>query len=157
MSDFTPFNVKKPRMNIFGPIILLMPVLVALYFCEWQVVAAFFIATFVVPFILIFAINLFGQKAMDFKDVIETGFLFSIAGIPIYFILILPIYYALKSSSMPMLYSFPASVSIIMLIIYALMTTKAWDYRVILAVIVCGILHSLFIMWLISKFKAISF
>lgn len=144
-------------MNIFGSIVLLMPVLIALYFCEWQVAVAFFIAVLVVPFILIFLINLFQQKAMGFNDVIETGFMFSIAGIPIYFILILPVYYVLKSSNMPIVYSFPASVSVIMVIIYTLITTKPWDYKAALVVTACSVVHTLFIIWLISKLKSISF
>src|SRR5690606_256967 len=96
-------------------------------------------------------------KAMGFNDVIETGFMFSIAGIPIYFILILPVYYVLKSSNMPIVYSFPASVSVIMVIIYTLITTKPWDYKAALVVTACSVVHTLFIIWLISKLKSISF
>lgn len=157
MPDFVPFKVKKPSMNVLGPIVILMPVLIALYFCEWQVVIAFFLAVSIVPFALIFLINLFQQKAMGFNDVLETGLLLSIAGIPIYCILILPIYYVLKSSSMPMPYSFPASVSIIMVILYTLITTKPWDYKAALVVTTCSTIHALFIIWLISKLKSISF
>lgn len=144
-------------MNILGPLILLMPVLVALYLCDWQVAIAFFIAILIVPFIFILLIDLFQQKPMGFNGVLETGFIFFIFGIPLYFILILPIYYLLKSTSMPIIYSFPASVSVIMLILYTLITTKPWDYKAALVVIACSVVHTYFIIWLISKFKAISF
>jgi hypothetical protein len=144
-------------MNILGPLIILAPVLVALYLCEWQVVIAFFIAILIVPFIFIFLIDLFQQKPMGFNGVLETGFMFFIIGIPLYFILILPIYYILKSTSMPMIYSFPASVSVIMLITYTFITTKPWDFKTALVVIACSVVHAYFIIWLISKFKAITF
>lgn len=157
MSDFTPLSVKKPRMNILGPIIILIPVLIALFLCEWQVAIAFLIAILIVPFVFILLIDFFQQKPMSYKDVLELGFMFFIIGIPIYFILILPMYYGLKSMGMPILYSFPASVSVIMLILYTLITTKPWDYKAALVVVACSISHGLFIIWLIGKFKSITF
>lgn len=148
-------------MSILGPIILLVPVLIAFYFCEWQVVVAFIVAIFVVPFTIIFLTHLFEvffqHKPIDFKGVFEIWGLFSLAGIPIYFILILPLYYVLKSSSIPVLYSFPASVCIIMFLLFVLLVTKTWGYKEFLVVVGCSILHSLFIIWLISKLKSISF
>lgn len=164
MSDFTPLKTKpqSSSMNILGPIVILIPVLIALYFCEWQVVAAFVVTILVVPLAIFFFTHLFEiffqHKPMDFKEMFEMWGMFAVAGIPIYFILILPLYYILKSSGgIPMLYGFPAGVTIIMLLLFVLLATRSWGYKEVLVVIGCSALHSLFVIWLISKLKAISF
>lgn len=144
-------------MKILGPIIIFIPVLIALILCEWQVAIAFLIAILIVPFLFILFIDFFQQNPMGYKDVLELGFMFFIIGIPIYFILILPMYYGLKSMSIPIVYSFPFGVSITMLVLYTLMTTKPWDYKAALVVIACSVSHGFFIIWLIGKFKSITF
>lgn len=149
-------------MNILAPLIIITVLLVALYFCEWQVVLAFTLAVLVLPFTLLFLTHLYEViiqgKQMDFNSAFEIGALFSIAGIFIYFPFILPIYYALKSANnFPILYSFPLSVSIVLFILFILMATKPWGFKEFLVVVGCSMLHALFILWLISKFKSLSF
>src|SRR5690554_4913251 len=121
MPEFHPFKRSKqsPTMSKFLPFIfILIPVFLAFWLCEWQVVVSFFIGIIVVPVMLIFLFHLyevlFLQKELDLNGAFEIGALYSVVGLPVYFIFILPVYYALKSFSFPLVYSFPVSISIIM-------------------------------------------
>lgn len=149
-------------MNVLAPLITIIALLVALYLCEWQVIAAFFVAVVAVPIILVFLTHLYEvgvqHQPMNLKEAFEMGSFFSLAGVFIYFPLILPVYYVLKSAvNFPILYSFPFGVCIIILALFALMATKPWGYKEFLMIVACSMLHAFFILWLISKFKSIGF
>lgn len=149
-------------MNIIAPILFfLIPILVALWLCEWQVVAAFLIGIFVIPPFLFFLTHLFQvfteQKRMDLNGLFEVGALFSFAGFPIYFLIILPIYYALKASKVPLVYSFPFCLSVVMFILFVIITEKEWGSIAFFSIVACSIFHALFILWLISRLKSIAF
>src|SRR5690606_27275189 len=142
------------------PVILfLIPVALAFWLCEWQVVVSFLIGIIVVPLILISAIHLyeatFMEKKIDFTEVFEVSALFSAVGLPLYLIAILTLYYALKTLSYPLVFTFPVSITVIMLTLFILITTKSWGYKEVLVILTCSFIHSYFIIWLISRFKAI--
>ena len=161
MPEFHPF--KSPQQSqtmskLLPFIFILIPVFLALWFCEWQVVVSFFIGIIIVPVMLIFLFHLyeilFLHKRIDLNGAFEIGALYSVVGLPIYFIFILPVYYALKSFSFSLVYSFPVSISVIMFLFFMFVTTKPWGYKEFLVIVACSLIHSYFIIWLISKLKS---
>ena len=148
-------------MNRFLPLLfILTPIVIAFYFAEWQVVVAMLIGVLVVPFLLILLFHGFEvlllYKKLDISGVLAVGGMFAIIGLPIYLMVIMPIYYALKSLPYPLVYTFPCSISVIMFLLFILITTKPWGYKEFLLVVFCSLVHSFLIIALISRFKAIS-
>lgn len=146
-------------MNIILPILLfLTPLLISLKLCGWPVTAAFIISIVVVPFCMVLFVHLIEvalqTQKFNFRDCVEIGAMFSFAGIPIYFLLILPLYYLLRSSTFPFYITFPCSVSAVMLALCFLIAERPLTYLYVMAIIACSILHSLLITWLIAKFNA---
>ncbi|VAW84350.1 hypothetical protein MNBD_GAMMA16-1921, partial [hydrothermal vent metagenome] len=70
---------------------------------------------------------LFLDKPVDFKEIFVIGGIFSLAGIPIYLVLIMPVYsILLKVIQFPIVVTFPSAATIIMLLLFAFFTTKEW-------------------------------
>ena len=148
-------------MNRLLPLIfILIPIFIAFYLAEWQVVVSILIGVLVVPLFMIFLFHgyevLFLDRKLDLNTVLEVGALYGIIGIPVYLIGIMPIYYALKTLSYPLVYTFPFSISVVMFLLFMLITTKPWGYKEFFLIVSCSLVHSYFIIWLISRFKAIS-
>lgn len=148
-------------MNRLIPFIfILLPVLIAFYLAEWQVVVSILIGVLVVPFFMIFLFHgyevFFLQKKLDVSGVLAVGGMYAIFGLPIYLIGIMPIYYVLKSLPYPLVYTFPFIISTVMFLLFILLTTKPWGYKEFLIIVSCTLVHSYFIIWLISRFKAFS-
>jgi hypothetical protein len=148
MSDFFPIVV----------IILLLAILgMGFILCGWRVIVAFLLTTLITPFVVVFFIQLvewvFSQKAINLSDLMQIGGLFALGSIPIYFILILPLYYRLSSLPLALSISFPSCVSIILVGLAYLVASEPLSFAVILVLIACASLHALLILWLIARLQ----
>jgi len=148
-------------MDLLFPIILfLIPILIAFKLCEWQVVTAFILALIAVPAVMILSFHFFEifylNKSSDFAEAFTISGMFSIFGFPIYLIIVLPLYYFLQSLQFPLHYSFPMIITILMIILFVLITEKEWGWKEIVVILLCSYVHSYFILWLISKLKYFS-
>ncbi|WP_375578534.1 hypothetical protein ABWH96_16105 [Marivirga tractuosa] len=149
-------------MDFILPILFfLIPILIAFKLCEWQVVAAFLVGVVLVPFLMISLFHLyevyFMSKTLDFKGALSISAMFSVFGLPIYLIIVLPFYYFLQTLQFPIHYSFPILISIIMCILFVLITEREWGWKQIAVIILCSYVHSWFILWMIAKLKNIQF
>lgn len=148
-------------MSIIFPVVFFaIPLLVALKLCGWQIVVSFLIAIFVVPFCVVFLSNftqaVIEKQEFSFKDSLAITAMFAVPGIPIYFLIILPLYYFIQARDINFYIAFPCAVSVIMLFIVKLLENEPQPFWFYLVVISCGIAHSLLIVWLIIKLKALS-
>jgi len=141
----------------FGHVLLVLLILLAFYVSEWQVALAFLVAVIMVPITYVLSYHMYEVivKGQEFDSVkIMMGGIFAMLGIPVYYALMMPSYYILKNLGFPIIISFPFVVSVIILILFKILATKPWGFTVFITLAGCGILHSLFILWLISKFKS---
>lgn len=148
-------------MSILFPIAFFaIPLLIALKLCGWQVVVSFLVAIFIVPFCVVFFTHLVqvmtGKQTFNFKECLEISGMFAIPGIPIYFLIILPLYYFIQTLNINFYIAFPCAVSVIMLVIVKLLENEPQPFWFYLVVIGCGVAHSLLIVWLIIKLKSLS-
>ena len=148
-------------MSILFPILFFgIPLVVALKLCGWQVVVSFLIAIFIVPFCVVFFSiliqSLVEKQEFSFKECLAITAMFAVPGIPIYFLIILPLYYFIQTLNVNFYIAFPCIVSAIMLVIVKLLENEPQPFWFYLVVIGCGVAHSLLIVWLIIKLKAIS-
>lgn len=148
-------------MDVLIPILIfLVPILIAYKLCEWQVVSAFLVGLIVVPFFIIFLFHVyeiyFIGKSPDFNRAFTILAMFALFGLPIYLIIILPLYYFLQSLQFPINYSFPIVISIIMSILFSLMNERDWGWKQIAVILLCSYVHSYFILWLMAKLRSIS-
>jgi len=148
-------------MNIIPTIIIILIIIMALLFYPWFVSVAFILTIALIPSLILSMSGIFQMlfldKPVDFKEIFVIGGIFSLAGIPIYLILIMPVYsILLKVTQFPIVVTFPSAVTIIMLLLFAFFTTKSWGYIQILIITGCSVLHSLVVLWLISKLKSLS-
>ncbi|MCF6260964.1 MAG: hypothetical protein L3J98_12540 [Gammaproteobacteria bacterium] len=148
-------------MSILPHFVILTLAIIALLLYPWFVNVSFLLAIVLVPsfILLLYGIfqTLFMDKQIDFIEIFTAGSLYSLAGIPIYFILVIPVYLALlKVTQFPIIFTFPFSLTIIMLLLFVFLTTKSWGYIEVLVITGCSVLHSFFILWLISKLKPLS-
>lgn len=164
MSDFKHLKVKKKSkpMDILLPIFFfLIPIVIAFKLCEWQVVTSFIIGVVAVPFLMILLFHLyeiyFMNKPSDFKGVLSISTMFAMFGLPIYLIMILPLYYFLQTLQFPFHYSFPIIISTIMSILFVIITEREWGWKQIAVIILCSYVHSWFILWVISKLRNIQY
>lgn len=148
-------------MGILFPILFFgVPIAVALKLCGWQVVVSLLIAIFVVPFCVVFfsilTQSLVEKQEFNIKECLALTAMFALPAIPIYFYIILPLYYFIQTLNVNFYIAFPCFVSAIMLVIVKLLENEPQPFWFYLIVISCGIAHALLIIWLIIKLKALS-
>jgi len=145
--------------SIFLFIFFLLPIVLAIKFYGWRDITAFLIAIFLVPIVVFCVVGLstmfLEKKPVDFRGAFEIGALFGFVGVPIFFFIIIPIYYRLKTLSMSLYISFPASVAMVMLTLYVCLATRDIVYEAIPVIVACGIVHAFLIIWLIKKINTI--
>ena len=111
-------------MNVMPTIIIILMIIMALLFYPWFVSVAFILAIALIPSLILSIPGIFQMlfldKPVDFKEIFVIGGIFSLAGIPIYLILIMPVYsILLKVTQFPIVVTFPSAVTIIMLLLFA--------------------------------------
>ena len=148
-------------MSMLFPILFFgIPLVVALKLCGWQVVVSFLAAIFIVPFCVVFFTHLvqvvIGKQVFNVKECLEISGMFAIPGVPIYFLMVLPLYYFIQTLNVNFYIVFPSVVSLIMLAMVKLLENEPQPFWVYLVVASCGIAHSLLIVWLIIKLKSLS-
>ncbi|WP_188466014.1 hypothetical protein [Marivirga lumbricoides] len=148
-------------MDVILPVLIfLVPILIAFKLCEWQVISAFLVGLIAVPFFIIFLFHVyeiyFIGKSPDFNGAFTISAMFAMFGLPIYLIIILPLYYFLQSLQFPINYSFPIVISIIMSILFLIMNEREWGWKQIAVILLCSYIHSYFILWVIAKLRSIS-
>jgi len=129
---------------------------------ELQVVAAFSIAVIVTFVIACIYVKINDQHNSDpFSFVGNAVILISVilVATPTHFIILMPLYYALKDFDYPVFISLPVMSILPCYIVYGF-SIKLWDddfpFIVILAVIVYSVLDSFFILLLIEMFKFVA-
>lgn len=137
-----------------------LPLLVPFILCRWQVLVAFLLVSFTVPFFFTFLFGVFGMvfqgEVFDPGMWLGMGMLFAIPGIPIHLLAILPLYYLMRSRSFPLHITFPCCVAAVFLACFIMLAEKSVPYVAFLIIVGCAIVHALLIMWLIEKFNASS-
>ncbi|RYY74916.1 MAG: hypothetical protein EOO52_11390 [Gammaproteobacteria bacterium] len=145
--------------SIFLLIFFLLPIVLAMKLYGWKDITAFLIAIFFVPTAFFAVVGLAGLifkgTSFDAEGLFAIGFVFGLVGIPIYFFIIIPIYFLLKKFSTPLYITFPASVTAVMLLSYVCLSAREIIYMAIPVIAACSIVHSLLIMWLIKKINTI--
>ena len=145
--------------SIFLLILFLLPIVLAIKFYGWRDVTAFLIAIFFVPTAFFAVVGLAGlileEAPFDLEGLFAIGFAFGLVGVPIYFFIIIPIYFSLKKFSIPLYITFPASLTAVMLILYVCLSARDVVYMAIPVVAACSMAHAFFIMWLIKKINTI--
>jgi len=145
--------------------ILLSIFIVVLLYHPWFVSLAFVLAAILVPTLVLFLVEafqiLFLNKSADFKEVFAIAGIFSFVGVLIYLVLMMPAYSVLsRITQLPIIFTFPFAVTIIMLLIFFIFANKPLNYGDtfirVSVIATCSVLHSLFILWLISKLKQFS-
>lgn len=159
--EYVNFTVEEKKQSLLGPIvgviIFILPIVVAFRLCDWRVVVSFLISITAVPALFIglgglYAIYVENQtlKWNDFGAVLAIFVLF---GIPIYFLLVLPLYYVLTSLSFPIMISFPLLITVLAFSIFLLMVTRPWGIADVVGIVVCSVLHSMMILFGIVLLK----
>ncbi|WMJ72281.1 hypothetical protein RCC89_03745 [Cytophagaceae bacterium ABcell3] len=148
-------------IRILVLIIYFIPLFVAFYVCEWQVVVAFIIGVWVVPPVL-FALSegasylIHGEFTVGLNDIFSLGMIFSLVGMFIYFVAILPLYYVLQTLDYSIYLTFPSAIFLVMLILFTLLATQSLGVLGLAVVLFCSIVHSLMILWIIDMLKALT-
>ncbi|HTF96843.1 MAG TPA: hypothetical protein VL995_11975 [Cellvibrio sp.] len=148
-------------MSILFPILFFgIPLVIALKLCGWQVVISFLVAIFIVPFCVVFFTHLAqvitGKQVFNVKECLEISTMFAIPGVPIYFLIVLPLYYFIQTFNINFYIAFACAVSVVMLVVAKLLENEAQPFWVYLVMAGCSIAHSLLIVWLIAKLKSVS-
>lgn|SRR5690606_27708167 len=90
------------------------------------------------------------------KECFAITAMFKVTDIPIHFFIILSLCYFIQALNINFYLAFPCIVSATILVIVKLLENEPQPFWFYLIVIGCGVAHSLLIVWLIIKLKAIS-
>ncbi|VAW67473.1 hypothetical protein MNBD_GAMMA10-1736 [hydrothermal vent metagenome] len=139
--------------------LLIIIALVAI-FSEWQVTAAFFIASTVMPFLFIFLSDIFRalfkkKYKFKFREACKQGWKPGSSFGIVAFIFLLPLYYAVSAFEYSIVFSFPIATTIIMLSSVKIAVKKSFGFIIFIISILFSISHSLLILWLISFFNSL--
>ena len=148
-------------MNILFPILFFgFPFVVAIKLCGWQVAVSFLIAILAVPFFAVLLTHLLDvaleKQRFDFKGCLAITGIFAIPGVPLYFLIILPLYFFIQKFNVNFYLAFPLVVSLMMLVTVKLLEKEPQPFWFYLLVTGCGIAHALLIAWLIVRLKSLS-
>lgn len=132
--------------GVFGLLLLVLPIALAYWLVEWRLVTAFVSTAVLFPFLAISLVQLFlvlfQDKKFDWIEVKDIGAIFAIGSIYVYMILVLPAFLYLRGFSVPIIWSFPAMVSMIVFGLFLLLkNNKPWGFEVPLTLIICSTLH----------------
>ena len=145
--------------GIFLLAFFLLPIVLAIKSYGGRDITAFLIAIFFVPIAFFAVLGLAGlifkETPFDVEGLFAIGFAFGLVGVPIYFFIIIPIYFSLKKFSIPLYITFPASLTAVMLILYVCLSAREVVYMALPVIATCSVVHAFCIMWLIKKINAI--
>lgn len=155
------FSVEEKKESFFVPIvgwiIFFLPILIAFRLCDWRVVTSFLISIISVPTFFIGLEGLYRayvqHETVDWKDAASISGIFILFSVPIYFLVVLPLYHLLKTFSFPIILSFPLLITAIAFSFFLLMVTKPWGIKEILIILVCSVFHSMVILLGITLLK----
>lgn len=140
--------------GLLGLLLLIAPIIIAFKVCGWRYITAFIVAIFGVPAAVILGSAIYEalihSGEFDLKEILGFSAILGIAGLPIYFLLVIPVYFGLKRLSFPVMYSFPLSLIAIMLAFFLLISDQPMGIDVVLIISGCSLLHAFFILWLIK-------
>lgn len=148
-------------MSMILPIMLLLLLVGALFLSKRHIVIAFLVPVMILPFGFL-ALDAAYQSAtqqqdiFDFSEILSAGLFLSMLGIPIFFIVVLPVYHGLLRIHLPIIATFPMAVAVIMLLVAYLITERPLTPAPILAIAGCGLIHAFVILSLISTMKSFS-
>jgi hypothetical protein len=142
---------------ILGLIVFILPILVALKFCDWRVVISFAISIVLVPIFFVSLTHLYMVNIQNEESSWDTAGIaakiFILASVPIYFVLVLPLYHYLKTLQFPLSISFPLVITAIAFSIFLLLVTKPWGLKEVLIIIGCSVFHAFVILFGIALLK----
>lgn len=149
-------------MDFLPVLIVLIPLFLSPFFYPWSVILGFLATIVLVPFALFYGELFYGllilgeDRWADIYFTVQVVWLFTLPGIIIYFVFIIPIYTLLVkyATQISIYYSFPVFVTAVMLIGFSLLAKKGTLLVGLPIVMVCSLIHSYLALWLIAKFSA---
>ena len=132
--------------GVFGLLLLILPVALAYWLVEWRLVTAFISTAVLFPFLAMIAVQaflvVFQDKKIDWIEIKDIGAIFAIGSIYVYMILVMPAFLYLRGLPMPIIWSFPAVVSLIVFGLFLLFkNNRPWGFEVPLTLTICSLLH----------------
>ena len=132
--------------GVFGLLLLILPVALAYWLVEWRLVTAFISTAVLFPFLAMIAVQaflaVFQDKKIDWIEIKDIGAIFAIGSIYVYMILVMPAFLYLRGLPMPIIWSFPAVVSLIVFGLFLLLkNNRPWGFEVPLTLTICSVLH----------------
>lgn len=133
--------------GIFGLLLLVLPIALAYWLVEWRLVTAFVSTAIFFPFLVMTLVQLFlvlfQDKKFDWVEIKDMGGIFAIGSIYVYMILVLPAFLCLRSLPMPIVWSFPIMVSVIVFgVFFLLKNERPADVATLIVISICSCLHS---------------
>lgn len=132
--------------GVFGLLLLILPVALAYWLVEWRLVTAFISTAVLFPFLAMIVVQAFlaafQDKKIDWIEIKDIGAIFAIGSVYVYMILVMPAFLYLRGLPMPIIWSFPAVVSLIVFGLFLLLkNNRPWGLEVPLTLTICSLLH----------------
>ncbi len=143
------------------PIMLLLLLVGALFLSKRHIVIAFLVPVMLLPFCFLalyaaYQIATQQQDMFDFSETLSAGLFLSMLGIPIFLIVMLPVYHGLLRIHLPIIITFPMAVAVILLLVAYLVAERPLTPALTLTITGCGLIHAFVILSLISTMKSFS-